>query len=312
MALVLTKVLPIILLCVLGVIIRKTDLLKQSAIDGIKLLVVQFALPAVLFRTFLTMAFQKEYILISLAMFVLLLLLFFVGIAYNRISVLAHVLTLFLMTGFAFGLLGIPLFSIAFGEENLGIISVLGFGHEVFIWFVLITLLRMKLSGEGFGLSSVKGFIKSPLIISILTGLSLNLLGISRLFETNPLLKGVDQTLQYMGSLATPLILLTIGYGLRFKKEYIIKSIGFVLLRFITVFTVGYIFKFIVFDRLIGQSVMFDNAYFTFLVLPGLFSLPIFVGKSGKAEDEELANNVIMLNTLVSLGVFLIAMFIIV
>lgn len=282
------KILPIILLCSVGFMGRRKEWFDWRLMTGVKRIVINFALPAVLFRTFLNMDFQKEYFLLSIAMVVLLLLLFGAGKIINLSEKLFNNLNPYLTTGFAFGLLGIPLFSIVFGEENLGALSIMGFGHEMFVWFIYYTLLRIEFRDEGFSKDLLKGFMKSPLVISVLLGFIFNVLGFTGLFGSNVILKGIDATLAYMGSMATPLILITIGYGMKLDGSYFRQSIGFVLMRFTVVFTVGYSFKFLVIDRILAPTAMFNYAFLTFLLLPPLFSMPIFVGEAGRKKKRRL------------------------
>lgn len=51
-----------------------------------------------------------------------------------------------------------------------------------------------------------------------------NILGFAELFRTNSLLIGFYNTTQYIANLGTPLILLIIGFTLKFNKEYTKKK----------------------------------------------------------------------------------------
>lgn len=58
---VMSNVVPIILLILFGYIIRIKGLLKAETMIGIKKLVLDISLPAILFSTFLNMNFEKGY-----------------------------------------------------------------------------------------------------------------------------------------------------------------------------------------------------------------------------------------------------------
>ncbi|MCY6485838.1 AEC family transporter [Clostridium aestuarii] len=308
---IISKVIPIILLIFFGYVIQYKELLKQSTVNEIKKLVINAFLPCVLFITFINMKFKKDYFLIIVIIFILLLVFYFIGAILNKISFISHPLTPFITTGFCFGLLGIPLYETVFGAENLEKISVLGVGHELFIWIVFFNILRIKFKNEKFSLDIIKGIIKSPIILSIIFGITFNIIGGTVWFHNNMFLKGIYTTMKYLANLATPLILIIIGFGLKLKKKYMKQSIKFILIRMLVIFTVGYTFKYLFIDSIIPADDLFNYAYFTFLILPFPFSLPIFVGEYSTKEITELSNNAVVLNTIVSITIYIIFVFLI-
>lgn len=303
---ILGKVMPIILLFSLGYFIRKKDLVSQENMDAIKIIILNLALPAVLFKTFVAMEFKIEYIMISFLIIILLYIMLLVGKVLNKYKGISHKINPYISTGFCFGLLGIPLFTIGFGEANLGVFSVIGLGHEIFAWCILYPILNFDLNNEKFELKQMVELLKSPIVLSILIGILFNLTGLKRLFFENKLFGGIYDTLEYLGSIATPLMLMIIGFGLKIQSKHIIQTLKMVLIRMVVTLGVGYLFKVIVINQLIEVTPIFNYAYLTFLILPPLYSLPIFVGASGTREDEELANNVVVVYTMLSLVLFVL------
>ncbi len=303
---IISKIIPIILLILLGSYFRFNNILGQTTVDEIKKIVIDVAFSAVLFITFLNMELRREYFLVSFIVFIMLNIFYFVGLGFNMIKMIAHPLIPFITSGFAFGFLGIPLFSTVFGNENLGKLSILGIGHEFFIWLVLYTLLRIKLGNQRFSIGVVKQIIKSPAIISIVLGIVFNLTGFRTSIHSNSIMKGFYITVEYLSSLSTPLILIIIGYGLKLNKKYMVQSIKFLIIRFTVILTVGYVFKYLIINKVIIPDQIFNYAYFTFLILPPPLSLPIFIGTYSTKEHEELANNTIVLNTVVSIIIFIL------
>ncbi|WP_432406210.1 AEC family transporter [Wukongibacter sp. M2B1] len=304
-----SKVIPIILLISLGYLIQVKGIMKQSTIDEIKRVVINISLPAILFMTFLEMELRKEYILVIITTFIMLGVFCLIGESLNNIKVIAHPLNPFIASGFAFGLLGLPLYSTVFGAENLGKISILGVGHEAFMWFVYFTALKIRFKNAKFSMSDIKGFLKSPIILSIILGVVFNILSFESWFEKSQLLKGVYETLKYLANLATPLILIIIGFGLKFNEEYMKQSFRFLIIRMSVILTIGYIFKYVIIDRIITPEPLFNYAYFTFLILPPAFSLSIFVGEYSTNEHKEIANNTVVLSTLVSIIIYILFIF---
>jgi malate permease and related proteins len=306
MTAVLLNAIPILLLISFGFLIKKKQWLLNSTVDEIKKGVINVALPAVLFQTFINMELKREYFGVMVLTFVLMLVFFSIGTLLNRIPSISHPLTPFMTSACTFGLLGIPLYGTVFGMENLGKISILGVGHEFFVWFVYYTIMEMQFCKRRFSVKMAKGFIKSPLILAILLGIFLNVTGYGKLFQINPLLKGIYNTIQSVGNLATPSILMIVGYGLKFEKSYMKHSARFVILRYSVILTAGYIFKYLFVNRLIGADSLFDYAYFTFMILPPPMSLSVFVGKYGTGEQQNIVNNTAVLCTVFSVAVFLI------
>ncbi len=303
---IISKIIPIIFLILLGSHFRFNNILRQSTVDEVKKIVIDVAFSAVLFITFLNMEIKKEYFLVSIIIFILLSIFYFAGLAFNLIKTISHPLLPFITSGFAFGFLGIPLFSTVFGSENLGKLSILGIGHEFFIWLVLYTILRIKLGNQRFSIGVAKQIIKSPAIISIVFGIVFNLTGFRTSIHSNSIMKGFYIMVEYLSSLSTPLILIIIGYGLKLNKKYMVQSIKFLIIRFTVILTVGYVFKYLIIDKVIVSEQIFNYAYFTFLILPPPLSLPIFIGAYSTKEHEELANNTVVLNTVVSIIIFIL------
>ncbi len=304
-----SKVIPIILLISLGYLIQAKGIVKQSTIDEMKKVVINISLPAILFMTFLSMELKKEYFLVIITIFIMLGVFCLVGGSLNRIEGIAHPLNPFITSGFAFGLLGVPLYSTVFGAENLGKFSILGVGHEVFMWFAYFTALKIRFKNTKFSIGDIEGFLKSPIILSIILGVTFNILSFEIWFQESSLLKGLYGTLKYLANLATPLILIIIGFGLKFNKEYMKQSLRFLIVRMGVILTVGYIFKYMLIDRIITPEPLFNYAYFTFLILPPAFSLPIFVGEYSTDEHKEIANNTVVLSTLISIIIYIFFMF---
>jgi len=263
-----SKVIPILLLILLGYFIQRKGIVEHNTMVELKKGVVNLALPALLFTIFINMIFREEYLVVIIITFVLLIFLHIVGKVLNKIPKIHHPLLPYVVTGCTFGLLGVPLYGAVFGAENLDKISIIGVGHELFIWFIYYTLMKIDFSKEKFSFGFIKDFIKSPIIIGIVSGILLNISGFSAVVYENPLLTGIYGMIEYLGGLATPLILIIIGYGLKFDKRYMKSSVHLLTVRMLVMLIVGYAFKFLLIDKVIEPDKLFNYAYFTFLILP--------------------------------------------
>lgn len=307
----LAKVLPILLLFGAGFGIRKTHFLSQDVINGFKKIVIDIALPSVLFIAFVNLDFKIEYFGLILSVFILCIVMMVLGFILRKLPIIKHPALPFIVSGFSFGLLGIPLYITVFGEANLLPIAVMGIGHEFFIWFIYVSVMKFSMGKEKLSLDTIKGFLTSPLILAIILGVGINLLGLSHLLKDNYLLHGIYLTLESISKIATPLILMVIGYGLSFNKAYAKLTIMFVALRFVLMLAVGYLFKFIIIDRLITFDHYMNYAYFTLLILPPPFSASVLVGKYGGSDDQvKLVNNITVVSTCLCIATYIVYMFI--
>jgi predicted permease len=300
-----SRIIPIILLISLGVFIRRKRLLREESINDIKRFLLDFTLPAVLFISFINIKLEKGHLFLVAAITAMAVLIYYAGVALNKIKSISHPLLPLTISGFTFGLLGAPLFQTVFGIENLQHLSILDVGNEFFMWIFLVTVLKTKYSHEKFSFKIIMDFLKHPIIQAVFWGILFNILGFADYFSSNFLLNGIYSAIRYIADISIPFILIVIGYMLRFNKAYLRKSAVLTLVRYAVMLLVGYAFKFLVIDRFIRQSDIFNYAYFTFLILPAPYSLSVLLDPYFADEDKELLSNVLVMNTVVCISIFL-------
>ena len=306
---ILTRILPILIIIAIGFLAQKRRIFSPEMMAGLKKVVMNFGLPAVLFLTFMRIDLRVEYLGITLAVFLLCVLLFFLGRLFSRVPGLRNPLVPFFISSFAFGLVGIPLYLAVFGEGSLGNLSILGLGTELFIWVFFLPMMRIDLSGEKFSPLFFVNIFRSHLILAVLAGLLVNVLGWEPLFSRVAVLRSALSVLNYFGPVATPLVLMIVGYDLRLERQYMGRAAALVLVRKGLALALGYILLFTVIGRLTPLTADFRSSYFTILILPPPFSLPLFVGTYGRQEDVPLAVNAVVLDTIVCFVLFILYMF---
>jgi predicted permease len=299
-----TTSVPIVLLIAVGALVRRAGIVSQQGIEEIKALLVNVALPSVLFVAFLTIEFEGRYIGIFVFMPVVLFLLLGLGYACALLPGAPRPVP-YLMTGFEFGMLGISLFGTAYGMNQVGVISVVGLTHELFIWFVFVTLLRAAYGMGGTMGETVKSFLTSPVIVAILVGTALNLAGLGGWFTTAVAPAALIGALEMLGSIVGPLILLVIGYGMRLTVRGVTQASPLVLLRLAVVAAIGIGVAPWVVEDLLQLPPIFTHAVFTFLILPPPFIVPLYI-PADRSDDLAYSNNVLSVYTLFSIVVFLL------
>ena len=301
---VLSKILPIIMMVAIGKALHKTQFLTPETIREVKDLIMQIAMPAVLFRAFIWMDLELSQLSISFSMIILLLILFITGFIIRKILGGKDSFLPYTMSGMSFGLLSIPLFIAVFGIENLSYISLFGVGHELFMWIILYNTMKLDYSSEKLGMKDLVIILKSKVMWAVIGGVVLNLLGASYWINTYPILGTIDTTLAYLASLATPMILIVIGYTIRINHSFVKKAWYYVSVRYVVIAIIGYAYKILVLDTFFTTSPLFYHAYVTLLVTTPGFSLPLFAEKYAGEEYGEISNNVVVISLFVCLFLF--------
>ena len=302
----LTVTVPIILLIILGQITRVTRVISDGGLQDIKKLIVNVALPAVFFQTFLTIEVDPRYLVLNVAVLAILTVLLLAGYLIARLPLWggSPATVPFLMTGFEFGMLGISLFGTVWGMDRIGAISVLGLPHELFIWFLYVTLLKRRFGGETSPGATLRSFVSSPIIIAIFAGVILNVTGIGAALSPSLPGQALLRTTDLVGSIIGPLILLVIGHGMRIRWSAVVAAAPLVLIRGAVVVAMG-LFMVPWLIALLGLPPIYQHALFTLLILLRPFIIPLYLPAERK-DDLAYANTVLSTYTLFSIVVFIL------
>ncbi|AQP43809.1 AEC family transporter [Tessaracoccus flavus] len=298
------SVLPIILLIGLGWLLRATRVLSDAGVDTLKTLVVNVVLPAVLFNAFLGIEFQAEYLAIIILVPLVCLALLALGYVAKRVLPSSSEVTPFLFTGFEFGMVGLALFTAAYGLENVPVAGMVGLGHEFFIWFVFVTLLRRATTGAVSAGEALRSFATSPVIIAIALGLLLNVTGVGGPLGETAVGGALLVATQYLAATIVPIILIVVGHGTRLGAAGVRQAAPLVAARFAVVLSLALLLNYVVIRQWLGLPPIVEAALFTLLILPPPYIVPIFLPKH-RAADMTYANNVLSLHTVVSVAAFI-------
>lgn len=300
---IINRVLPIFLLIGLGAWVRRSQFLPERAIDDLRKIVVNFALPSVLFVSFLNIEMQTNYLVLFVLTGAVCIALYALGVALRRRLNVPHPYFPFLMTGFEYGMLGVSLFGSAYGLENIGYIAVADLGHELFIWFVFLALLLMTREGHTSPAQLAGSFFRSPVILAILAGIALNLLGAADFLAEQPVTGGILATLDFLSALTIPLILIIVGYGIRLDREGLRDAALVIGVRLAILIPLALLVNAVIVRGLLDLERPFEIALFTLFVLPPPFIVPLYM-RQDLPDEKRYVNNVLMLYTVVSLAIF--------
>ena len=303
--LILNRVLPILLLLTLGYSIRRGRFLSDGTVDDLRKIVVNLAMPSVLLLSFLEIELQPAYLILFAAIFALCVALFALGKWLRPRIAARHPYFPFLMTGFEYGMLGVSLFGSAYGLESIGYVAVMDLGHELFIWFVFLAFLLVQRDGLSSPRQLAGAFVRSPVILAVLSGIALNLLGLrERVFEL-PLAGGLMSTLQFLANMTIPLILLIVGYGIHFDRQGLREALVVTGLRLGLLVPTALLLNAVLVRGLLGLPPAFEVALFTLLILPPPFIVPLYM-RAGLPDERYYVNNTLTVHTVATIALFVV------
>lgn len=301
---VLPQIIPVLLLIFLGHVIRTKNILSEKTIEEVKKLVVNITLPCLLFISFLSIEIKFSYTAIFVLMFFFCLFMIFYGRFLKERFHIEHEYFPFLVTGFEYGMLGVGLFGSAYGLENIGYLAIMDLGHELFIWFIFVSLLLLKRNGTQDIKQLIRNFLKSPVIIAIFLGIFLNLTGLGKFLYDFTITEAVISTIKLLGQLTIPLILLVVGYGIHFQKSFLKDLPVLLIARLVVLIPMAFLGGIFI-DKVLGLDEAFKAALFTLFILPPPFIIPIYIPQHCKKE-RLYVNNSLTSYTIISIIIFII------
>ena len=296
----LSATLPVILLVILGIFIRRLRLIQEGTVADFKKLIVNITLPLLLFKAFATMQFEARYLIIVAAIFAACTLVLFVSSRLKSLPGLSSDYSAFLMAGFEAGMLGYAIFSSIYGEANIPYFAVVDLGQVLFVFFILITRLETHQGRQISLAQTFTTFLKSPVIIGILAGVIANFSGIYAALAGWELTNSLLKTAEILAGLTTPLVALTIGYELRFQRDRLALPLQTIALRLVLWVGLALLFNFLVIRQSMGLDRTFEAAILLMAILPAPFVVPFYL-KAGESEERNYILNTLSLGTIVTL-----------
>ncbi len=302
------KVIPVLLLLLLGFFLGRRDFFSPATRQQLKNLIVNIALPSALFLAFSQVQLEWRYLWI-------------IGIIFSAcwlvMSLSRRGLALtsrksdyfpFLMTGFEAGMLGYAIFSAVYGADQIYKFGVIDLGQVTFVFFILVPALRKQSSEKQTFSQVLLSFLKTPVILAILAGILFNRTGLYQAFSEYPLYQSLHTVLQQLANLTTPLVALVIGSEIRVDRARITRPLRTSLLRLLVWVSAALLLNALVIDRLLGLDRVFQAAVLTMAILPPPFVIPLFV-QNASPDDQAYIVNTLSLFTLITLIAYVLVTF---
>lgn len=295
---------PVIVMLTIGFMLKKTGLIKDSAIKGVKNIVFYITLPAVLFKAFYSVKYSFTVFIFFVIVFLCCGVALLAAFAIKGTFKIKNQMYPFLMTGFEAGMLGYALYSIAYGSDKLTNFATCDLGQTVFVYTVVMTVLYCQISG---GLSGVKQALKNmsatPAFWSVFLGIIVGVTGLGYLINNSAIGQALSGTLQFAASPTGPLILLIVGYELEFSAANIKSAAFTILTRLLIMIPLSFGAWELIHIITGTNDVLLKAALLILFLLPAPFVIPLFTDKN---DEKEYISTTLSLNTLVSMLLFMI------
>lgn len=304
----LEKLLPVLLIILVGWVLRKRNVVSGSAMNELKNIIVNVALPCVLFLSFVKMTLEARHALIVALVFGMLCVFYCIGflIKTGLPKTFGSIFTPWFMTGFEFGMIGIGLFGALWGFDKLPLFLLIGLGHELFTWFICIPYIQFKNSGAFSVTRTLNKFLRTPVILGILGGLFVNLTGLYNFMSTVFWGKAIFSAMTLLSNVTVPLILMMVGYSLILERANSKKMLYYTIVRLVLNLSVGSIFLILI-NLLVGTlDPLFNLAFYAFLIQPPSYLVPVLVKDS--EEERHFFSQAVVYYTLVSFAGYIILM----
>ncbi len=298
------SILPILLLFVLGFILQRSKSFSEPTIAGIKRIVSDLALPALMFQAFSNVEIESRYLLLVITIFAVCLVMVFLGKALAKPLGMSSPYFPLMMGGFEMGMLGYALFISVYGIEHLGKLALVDLGQVLFVFFVLMAFLIKERDGVHNAKVLLRQFLTSPVIIAIFLGIIVSLVG--KDIEPNPLTLALAEFIDLLAQLTVPLIAISIGYGIHIKRDGLAMAFKTILVRKVLLVAFALMINHFLVDKLLGMSAIYRYAVLLMFLTPPPFIITIFM-KRGDKENADYVDNTLSMDTLLSIILVMIA-----
>lgn len=300
---------PILLLILTGVLLKKIKFISDDVIDGVKKIASNVFLPFVIFNALVGTSFSKDTIVIVIAAFFILSVCFglgFVGKKLNKKEYRDYIP--FASTLFECGMIGYALTEPLVGKENLYHTATIDIAGVLFcftIWIVMMQrIVNQDEKQDNKKENVIVSMFKSPTFIAALLGIFFSITGLGKLMLESSVGAIYQNVADMFSAPLTPIILVCLGYGIKITKENILDAFLLVVQRMAIAF-VAVAAAWLIFGRFINLTPELKISVLMYYSLPP--SLLISVYPRGKKSQEVMAcmMSIYILVSLIIFGILL-------
>lgn len=269
---------PVFFTIALGMLCRKAKLLQPEGVRGIKSLVFDVFLPAVLFNSLYKIHYTADMLLLICVGFFCMTLALLAGFVLQRALKFRYKALPFVITSAEAGMLGYPLYTALAGGENLHFFVTLDVGHGIFL-FTVFALAMSSAAGERTSARAVaRSFFTNKVMIAVMCGILVGITGIGPAVAASAAGGVVQSVLTFITAPTGALMMLALGYELAFDKALIKPVLITVGLRAAVMGALLVLSSLVVFALLPFDKNIF-MALCLFFAMPTSYILPILGDK---------------------------------
>ena len=293
-------ILPILIAFLLGVMMRKLNLMDDHGCAAIKKIVSTILLPVILLNAFLFADYSKDSMAIIIVFFIAMIIQFALGFWMRRFVPERAKFFPFVFATIEGGTIGYPLLAMLYGARGTSDMAIIDVAHTVFLFLIVIPIMQAADGGEKDFKKMLKNAVLSPTFLAMVIGNALGLLDLDKVIANSAAVGIYQSVISFLTDPAAMLIILTLGYDISVRKDLLKPVVVTSLLRF-TSMAVLCVLSCLVIFRFIPYSKETLVALIMAFSLPVSYAVMVF----GKFEGHrDYVSTTISFTTILTLLVF--------
>jgi predicted permease len=297
---ILQMALPVLITFGLGYLCKRKKIFGTDGLAGLKAVVGNVTLPAVLFFAFFTAEYSGKIALTFTTVFLSCVLGLVLGFALRRFVKPYGKFLPFLVTNFEGGMLGYALFGLLYAGQT-HVFAMVDIGQTFCAFTVFLATLKAT-GGEKVDIKALgKNMLHNVVFVCITLGAILGILGVGKWVLSSPVGAIVNDVIRFIATPTSALILIIVGYELSFEKSLlppVLKTVGLRLAVMYALLAVGAL---IVFSIIPYEKPLFVAMLLAYS-MPAPFIIPLYADVTGHGE---YISTTLSVQTLISIALFI-------
>ncbi len=297
---ILQMALPVLITFGLGYLCKRKKIFSADGLAGLKAVVGNVTLPAVLFFAFFTAEYSGKIALTFATVFLSCVIGLILGFVLRRFVKPYGKFLPFLVTNFEGGMLGYALFGLLYTGQT-HVFAMVDIGQTFCAFTVFLATLKAT-GGEKVDIKALgKNMLHNVVFVCITLGAILGILGIGKWVLSSPVGAIVNDVIRFIAAPTSALILIIVGYELSFEKSLltpVLKTVGLRLAVMYALLTVGAL---IVFSIIPYEKPLFVAMLLAYS-MPAPFIIPLYADVTGNGE---YISTTLSVQTLLSIALFI-------
>ena len=293
-------VLPVMVTFGLGALCKRKGVFGSEGLKGLKAVVGNVTLPAVLFYAFFTAEYSARIALTFVVVFASCVLGLLAGFALRRFVKPYGKFLPFLTTNFEGGMLGYALYGLLYAGQTQTF-AMVDIGQTFCAFTVFLAALK-SVGGEKVSAAALaRNMLHNVVFVCITLGAVLGATGVGAWLMATPAWPVLGDVVRFIAAPTSALILIIVGYELRFEGALmgpVFKTVALRLLVMGALLALG--------SLVIFSLMPFDKPLFVAMLLafsmPAPFIIPLYADVTGHAD---YISTTLSMQTLLSIALFI-------